>query len=274
MSIAGIGPAADPRTGAGARRSARRLGLLPLARAGAIWLARVRRWLGIRRGVRAEGVYYKELASESLTRALSKKGAGFKDYRVTFADRRKMMIRCTPEHVFADLMGPVGIDRLEPLLGSVRPGGRVLEFDAGTGYRAYWLSFVVGPAGGVVAIATRPDHAEFASLRYSRPNVAFETADGFALAGEVDGAFDAVVALTLPEDGEQRATLIGELWRLTAPGGVLLVGLGADADAGVEMEVRAITDAEEAAVKITRRDRRGKAEVDARVMRTAEDRKD
>jgi SAM-dependent methyltransferase len=221
MSAAGAG--ASGETAALSRR--RRLD--HWARVLSIWMGRVRRWLGVRRGTHVDGVYYKELTSESLTRALSRRGSGFKDYRVTFPDRGgKMVIRCAHDQVFADLMGPVGIERLEPLLHSVRPGGRILEFNSGTGYRAFWLSFVVGPSGGVVAIATRPSHAEFASRRYARANIAFEIAEGFALAGETDGAFDAVVALDPQTSGTNADPdmLLRELWRLTAPGGVVLVG--------------------------------------------------
>lgn len=178
-----------------------------------------------------DGVYYKELSPESLQRALSRRGVGHKDYRVTFPDRTKQIIRCSREHIFADLMGPVGVDRLEQLLPLVRPGSRVLEFGAGTGYRANWLSFVVGPSGGIVAIADDPADVQFAQRRYSRSNIAFERAEDFGLAGETDGAFDGVVVLSPPPDEDMRRTLLAELWRLTADGGVMLVGLSDTVDA-------------------------------------------
>jgi SAM-dependent methyltransferase len=188
------------------------------------------RLLGIRRGITVDGVYYKELSPETLQRALSKRGAGHKDYRVTFPDRTKQIIRCSRERVFADLMGTIGLERLEPLLPVVRPGGRVLEFGAGTGYRAHWLSFVVGPSGGVVAIASDPADNAYAQRRYPRGNIAFELGESFGLAGETDGAFDAVVLLAPPADEGDRRTLLNELWRLTAPGGAMLVGLGDGTD--------------------------------------------
>jgi predicted O-methyltransferase YrrM len=207
-----------------ARRTASKATARRFRRAARRWLHQLRRLLGIRRGVLVDGVYYKELTPESLQRALSKKGAGHKDYRVTFPDRSKLIIRCSNEHIFADLLGPVGLDRLEPLLPMIRPGSRVLEFGSGTGYRAHWLSYVVGPSGGVVAIATNPDDVTFSVNRYPRPNIAFERAESFGLAGETDGAFDAVVLLAPPPDETERRTLVNELWRLTAPGGAMLVG--------------------------------------------------
>lgn len=200
-------------------RTARRLG------------HRLRRLLGVRRGFTVDGVYFKELSPESLQRALSRRGPGHKDYRVTFPDRTKQVIRCSRNRVFADLMGPVGVDRLEQLLPLVRPGARVMEFGAGTGYRAHWLSFVVGPSGGIVAIAEDPEDVRFAQRRYTRANIAFEPAEGFALAGETDGAFDGVVVLFPPPDESGRDALLAELWRLTADGGVMLVGLSDAADA-------------------------------------------
>ncbi len=243
-----------PRRKAEARRPPRprRASLGRLARR---WAHRLRRWLGVRRGFAVDGVYYKELSPESLQRALSKRGPGHKDYRVTFPDRSKQVVRCSRERVFADLMGPVGVDRLEQLLPLVRPGARVLEFGSGTGYRAHWLSFVVGPSGGVVALSENPEDVAFAQRRYTRANIAFEQADGFALAGETDGAFDGVVVLAPPPDQAMRETLLAELWRLTGAGGVMLVGLSGTEDArlgaalarlarecGAELRVRAEPD--------------------------------
>lgn len=202
----------------------------------AVWLHRLRRGLGIRRGVRVGDVYYKELTPESLARALSKRGRGYKDYRVTFADRSKMVIRCEAQQVYGDLMGMPGLERLEPLLSIVRPGGRVLEFDAGTGYRAFWLSFVVGPSGGVVAVSLRREHTRFAQKRYPHRNVSFEVGEGFALSGETDGSFDGVVALHVAAPQAQRRLLVRELARLVAPGGALLVGLDDEGEVQAELE--------------------------------------
>lgn len=202
----------------------------------AVWLHRLRRALGIRRGIRVDDVYYKELTPDSLARALSKRGRGYKDYRVTFADRTKLIIRCEPAQVYGDLMGTLGIDRLEPLLPIVRPGGRMLEFNAGTGYRAYWLSFVVGPSGGVVAVSLRPEHTRFAQKRYPHRNVSYELGEGFALSGETDGSFEGVVALHVAAPQSQRRLLIRELARLVSPGGALLVGLDDEGEVLAELE--------------------------------------
>jgi protein-L-isoaspartate O-methyltransferase len=201
---------------------------------GARWRDRVRSALGIRRGVQVEGVYYKELTAEPLARALAEGGTGHKDYRVTFPDGEKRVIRCSPTAVYADLMGPVGVERLGPVMareGGLKPGARVLEVDAGTGYRALWLSFAVGPSGSVVALCTDKAHAEFAARRYQRGNISFETVGAFALSGETDGSFDAVVALELDPGAPGILDLVRELWRVQAGGGRMLLGSRAGKEA-------------------------------------------
>lgn len=217
------------------------------------WVVSVRRAVRIRRGVHVDGIYYKELTPESLERSLSRRGPGFKDYRVRFPDGSKQVIRCSmtssregspPGAIFADLMGSVGIGRLEPLIRTptssspaseppspaLLPGDRVLELGSGSGYRAVWLSYAVGPSGGVVALTHSRELVQYAQKRYvtQRPNIAFELAETFGLSGETDGSFNAVVAMDVaiehlpPSDAAQ--TLLRELWRLVVPGGVLLLG--------------------------------------------------
>lgn len=219
--------------------------------------AEVRSWLGIRRGLRiaggsgpageaggavgggggggggheAAGLYYKELTSEPLARALSKKGSGKKDYRVTFAGGDKMIVRCSAERCYADVMGPEGLSRwtrLEPLL---RPGSRVLEIcgaPACTGYTSAWLARTVGESGAVLAVIADEQGAAFAARRYARPNLAFEAMDRplrEVLSGETDNSFDAVVC-ALPEGpGIDPQTAMAEAWRVVAPGGwIALLG--------------------------------------------------
>jgi len=193
-------------------------------KARAKWMAGARRLLGVRRGFEIDGVYYKELTSEPLRHALAKGGSGHKDFRVTFGDGSKQVIRCSHVSVFADVMGPIGLKRLDPLLRRVRPGSRVLEMGAGTGYRALWLSFAVGPSGGVVALCELEEHAQFARKRYLRENIGFEVGELFSLAGETDGAFDAIVVFDLRTDDPDVPSLLEEFWRLLAPGGGLLLG--------------------------------------------------
>jgi hypothetical protein len=190
------------------------------------WLHRLQSALGIRRGVRVRGAYFKELTAESLPRAFSRKGRGWKDYRVTFPDGSKQMIRCSPQRVFDDLMGPLGFDAgqgvLAPLLEIIRPGARIILLRGGTGAAAAWLGAAVGSSGAVVALEEDEQSALFALKRYPRPNISFENGAIEELTGETDGSFDgaAVVRPTSLQDG---GTALRELWRVVAPGGWMLV---------------------------------------------------
>lgn len=188
-------------------------------------LGRVRSALGLRRGVKVHGVYYKELTAESLQRALSKKGRGWKEYRVTFPDGAKQVIRASPDRVFDDVMAPLGYDAgqglLAPLLEIIRPGSRLLLLNAGTGAAAAWLGAAVGRSGAVVALEPDEQSVSFAARRYPRHNIAFEHAGIEGLRGETDGAFEgAAVLRSLPDDHD--AALL-EVWRVIAPGGWLLM---------------------------------------------------
>lgn len=189
------------------------------------WLGRARSAIGVRRGLKVHGVYYKELSAESLQRALSKKGRGWKEYRVTFPDGSKQIIRASAQRVYDDVMAPLGYDAgqglLAPLLEIIRPGSRLLLVNAGTGSAAAWLGAAVGRSGAVVALEPDEQSVMFAAKRYPRHNVAFEHAGLEGLRGETDGAFEgAAVLRSLPEDD---AGALSEVWRVIAPGGWLLV---------------------------------------------------
>lgn len=204
-----------------------------------LWLDRARAGLRLRRGFHAGGVYYKELAPERLARALSRRGTGHKDFRVTFPDGHKQVVRVEHSRCYADLTGPEGIARYVHLAPSVRPGSRVLEVAAPpacTGYTADYLGALVGPSGAVVSLVADEEGARFAPRRYGRNNVGVEhlpapTPLTEALAGETDGAFDGAVAFGCgPDDGPA----LRELWRVVAPGGWLaLGGAGASVDVGL-----------------------------------------
>lgn len=212
----------------------------------ALWLESARAFLGIRRGLHAGACYYKELTSERLGRALAARratpggttGNGFKDYRVTFADGPKMILRCTRDRCYADLMGDVGLHRYARIESILRPGSRVLECCTApmtTGYTAAWLAHMTGDSGAVVSITPDEQGARFATRRYDLPNLSIEhivPADDFgaaaislALAGETSGAFQAIVHLGLPAEPLHRDPLMRELWRVLAPGGWLLAGI-------------------------------------------------
>ena len=184
----------------------------------------LRRALGLRRGAPADGAYYKETSTEPLQQALDT--GRFKQYRVTFPDGSKMFIHASPGRVFHDLAPDPRLAKAAPLIEKIGPGWRVLDLGAGTGVAAAALSDRVGESGGVVAIEDDAESVEFAQRRYPAPSVAYERSSALSLAGETDGAFDAVLALRpWPSMGHDQDRLPGEVWRLVAPGGYVLIDL-------------------------------------------------
>jgi protein-L-isoaspartate O-methyltransferase len=210
----------------------------------ALWLEHARSSLGIRRGLHANTCYFKELTSERLSRALAARRSGgdgtpgFKDYRVTFGDGSKMVIRCTRQRCYADLMGDDGLHRYARVGHILRPGSRVLEVCSEpmtTGYTGAWLAHMTGESGAVVSIIPDEQGARFAARRYELPNLSVEpitpgddhgaAAIAQTLAGETNGAFHAIVHLGLPTEPRHRDALMRELWRVLAPGGWMLAGV-------------------------------------------------
>lgn len=195
--------------------------------------------IGIRRGVHAGGLYYKELTPERLQRALSKRGTGHKDYRVTFPDASKQIVRCSANRCYADLMGIEGHRRLARICALVRPGSRVLEIVGlpyATGYTSVAFARATGQSGAVVSLLTDSQGTSFARRRYVLPNLSIEPADPEqplgSLIGEVDGAFDAVICLHGAAKPEALPALAIDLWRLVRPGGWLVIGVSrGEADA-------------------------------------------
>lgn len=186
-----------------------------------LW-SRVARWR--RRRTVVDGVRYTESGAESLDRALSRRGRGFKEYRVAFPDGSRMRIRATPRREYADLSGPRLLDALRPADQALRPGMRALVLRGGTGYVAEWLARLVGPSGAVVSVEPDEEAARFAQRRYRLPNVAYEEGWLEALRGEADGAFDAVIAVEAAWVGDDPVAIVREGWRLVAEEGWLLVG--------------------------------------------------
>lgn len=213
-----------------------------------LWVEQCRAAAGIRRGMTlgdwSGNAYYKELSAERLARALSPRGRGHKDYRVTFADGTKLVIQCSRDRLYADLLGPEGLSRYLVLKEFLRPGMRVLEIAAPpmhTGHTAAWLTRAValagssGPGsatgvGGVVSINPDEQAVRFAIKRYPLANLSIEHEPHSpidALVGETNGAFDAVVWLGLPSGKDRQAERIGmltECWRVLGKGGWLLAG--------------------------------------------------
>jgi 2-polyprenyl-3-methyl-5-hydroxy-6-metoxy-1,4-benzoquinol methylase len=210
-------------------RSSLVLGAPPRSRLGrqlSRWIQQVRRGLGLLGSVHAGDVSYREFTPEPLGRALSRKGRGYKDFRVVFPDGGKMLIRATPRRVFADLAATPLLDRYQRIEGLLAPGMRVLEMGCSTGFGAVWLAERLGRSGAVVALDDDDQAISFAQRRYRLPNVSFETYRADSLAGETDGAFNAVVAPRGLSGGASDAAVLAELWRVVAPGGWLFMGAG------------------------------------------------
>lgn len=232
---AALGP--SPRRWRGALAALRSRWLRALVPA----IEAVREWAGLRRGVSvrdasgANIVYYKELAPERLVRALSRRGRGYKDYRVTFGDGSKLVVRCSREVCYADVMGPEGLHRYARRAEHVRPGSRVLDLaprQMSSGYGGAYLAELVGGAGSVVCLLGDACGAEFAGRRYHGLNLSLESVAEpgtleLNLGGEVNGAFDAVFALE-PE-GMAVPSLVRELARVVRVGGVVVLGRGGEA---------------------------------------------
>lgn len=187
----------------------------------------VRRLLGaVVRGHRSfvvDGVRFRERTTEPLHRALSERGPGYKDFDVLCPGAAPLRIRCTAQRQYADVVGPhiLAPYRLaDPVL---RPGMRVLDIRCSTGYGAAHIAERVGHSGAVVALDPDHESVRFARRRYTHPNVSFEIGGIGSTGGELDGSFDAVVAVDLIRSIEEAPAMAEALWRVLAGGGPLLL---------------------------------------------------
>lgn len=193
------------------------------------WWKSIRHMLGARAVIVVDGVRFHERSTITLRRALAETGPGVKEYRVRFragAERESMKIRLTRSRIYGDLLTDPRVRVYRQLIGQIRPGSRILELGCGTGSGSVMLSQGVGPSGGVVAINRDGESIRFARQRYDLANTGFELGWIETLAGEVDGAFDVVCAvdpLRSASDDPARSSAMGELWRVLASGGVLVV---------------------------------------------------
>lgn len=201
-------------------------------------MTRLARSLGLtRRKIDAQGVVYRERSGLPLRRALSPTGPGVKEYDVRFApgsavrgaqhpSRESMRIRYTHRRIYADLGHDPRVRLVQILRQRVRPGQRVLELGCGTGASSAMLAVLVGPSGGVVAINRDGESIRFARQRYRWDHLGFELGWLETLGGELDGAFDAAVAIDLFRDAPDepsKSRAISSLWRVVREGGTLLV---------------------------------------------------
>ena len=183
---------------------------------------RFRRALGIRRSFKIDGIRYREVTTEPLRAALSKRGRGFKEFDVLFRTGPRLRIRCTRERIFADLVPPPTLPVFLRIERSLRPGMRTLVVPCGTGFGAAMVAGRISPSGAVVALDEDTQAIEYARHRYTIQDVAFECGGMRDLGGETDGAFNAVISIEATRKSADEAR-IAELWRLVAPDGWLLM---------------------------------------------------
>ena len=186
------------------------------------WRQRVRAILGLPAEHRVGSVRYRERSSEPLTRALSPKGSGSKDYEVRFEDAGRMIIRCTRSRLYEDLVGDRTPACVRLIEDDIRPGMRLLLRPGGTGALADRLAGLVGPSGAIVSLEADAESVRFASRRYRRDNVACELGTIDELRGETDDAFDAAIIGVSDIDEDMAAADIREALRVVRPGGWVL----------------------------------------------------
>lgn len=183
---------------------------------------RVGRALGIRRSFTVDGVRYREITTDPLRHALSRRGPGFKDFDVRFRNGERMRVRCTRERSFADLSPPPTLPVLLRIERLLRPGMRALVTPGGSGFSAAMVAGRVSPSGAVVSLDADGESTMYARQRYPIQNVSFECGGVPDLRGETDGAFEAVVVVESAPTRPDDAT-IAEYWRVVAPGGWLAI---------------------------------------------------
>lgn len=170
-----------------------------------------------------DGVRYRERTTEPLHRALSERGTGHKDFDVLFPGAAPLRVRCTPQRQYADIAGRHILAPYELADRIIRPGMRVLDIRCSTGFGAAHLAELVGPSGAVVAIDTDHESVRYARRRYDTANISFELGAVDSIGGELDGAFDAVIAVNLLRSTQEAPALVASLWRVLAPGGPMLL---------------------------------------------------
>jgi SAM-dependent methyltransferase len=181
------------------------------------------------RVITVEGVQYRERRPRPVRSALSVPEPGVREFEVRFTDtdarKRPFRVRATPTRIYDDLVPDPRAELVHALDDIIKPGDRVLEIGCGTGAASNHLAYLVGPSGGVVALDRDGESIRFARQRYPAPQLGFELGWTETLSGELDDAFDAVVAADpFRNDAGQteRLRTLDEIVRVLRPGGRLL----------------------------------------------------
>jgi len=176
-----------------------------------------------------DGVRYRERRQRAIKGLLGAAEEGAREFEVRFptGDRRArpMRIRATRARIYDDLSPDPRAELVRRLDETVRPGDRVLELGSGTGASAQHLAYLAGPSGGVVALDRDGESIRFARQRYTDKQIGYELGWIETLSGELDSAFDAVVAVDPLRDTTnqiERARNLSEILRVIRDGGHLL----------------------------------------------------
>jgi ubiquinone/menaquinone biosynthesis C-methylase UbiE len=135
---------------------------------------------------------------------------------------RAFRFNAAANHImFAGRRGRV-YDRIVALSG-VRPGDSVLDVGSSNGYLTFRLAAAAGPSGRVTGVdPSQPAIAH--ARRHARPGLTFTVGVAQDL-GLPDAAFD-IVTCTLAMHhipARQRPAAVAEMYRVTRPGGHLLI---------------------------------------------------
>lgn len=184
--------------------------------------------LGPGRTITVDGVQYRERRPRPLRPAFGA-DTSVREFEVRFPDsdarKRPFRIRATPTRIYDDLTPDPRAELVRTLDTIIKPGDRVLELGCGTGAGARHLAYLVGPSGGVVALDRDGESIRFARQRYPADQLGFELGWVETLTGELDNAFDAVVASDPFRDdasAQDRLKTLDEIVRVLRPGARLL----------------------------------------------------
>lgn len=109
----------------------------------------------------------------------------------------------------------------QALWAGIRPGMRVADIGCGSGKTSCHLYQLVQPNGEVVGIDMSESRIKYATEKYSRPDLRFDSRNFFSDLGDV-GTFDFIwVRFVLEYFRDSSFQLVQKLHRILRPGGIL-----------------------------------------------------